>query len=244
MVIRPLGALPLITTAAAALLLCAGCGPANCPPQTAPPSGAEPPTAAPPAPEAPVAPAAPIAGPGRLDPELAKLATSAKGVHKIKLRFDAQGNVQKLAIYHRDEGQVPVELGKLVEEQFPGATVRFYEGEHYADLGRVHEAKVKTKDGRNCEVSRSAAGKLLYTECEIAVAAVPEPVSKAIAAALPAGKIVGAEQKDWADGRKRCHVKVEVDPVVHYLVVELGGTIVEHYLRVPASVDIPVPTGQ
>ncbi len=240
MVTRPFRALPLITTATAALLLCVGCGPANCPPQAAPPPPAEPPLAAPAPPEASAGPAAPSTGPGQLDPELSKLAVSAKGVHKLKLRFDAQGLVQKLAIYHHDEAQVPVELGKLAEEQFPGAKVLFYEGEHYADLGRVHEAKVKTKDGRSCEVSRSGAGKLLYTECDMAVAAVPGPVSKAITAALPAGKIAKAEQKDWADGRKHCHVEVEVDQARHYLVVELGGKIIAHYLRIPAVVDLPL----
>ncbi len=234
--------LPMVTSAAATVFLCAACGPPpNCPPQPAPPADAAQPTAEPAPPQPTTARAA---GPGQLDPELAKLASSAKGVHKIKLRFDDQGRVQKLAIYHEDATQLPAEVTKLALEKFPGATVRYYESEHYADLGRVHEVEVRTKDGRSCELSRTAAGKTLYTECELAIDAVPAPVSKAIAQAFPKGKIIGAEQKDWADGRKHCHLKVEVDKTVHYVVLELDGKILERYLRIPATVDIPVPASQ
>jgi hypothetical protein len=186
----------------------------------------------------PEATATPTAGPGQLDPELAKLAFDAQGVHKIKLKIDATGKVVKLAVYHRDASKVSEALAKAVEEKFPGATILYYENESYAEHGPVHEVEFTTADGRKCELSRKADGQDLYTECELAADALPQAVADAVRGTVAGGEIVEAESKEWADGQLRYHVEIRAGEDLHYLVFDAEGKLVERYLRIPAFVDL------
>ena len=179
-------------------------------------------------------------GPGRLDPTLARGASTFNGVHKMKLRISAEGQVEKLAVYHRDAAAVPDAVKALAAAHFQGATVEYYEHEHYADVGEVFEVEVKTADGRHCEVSASAAGALIYEECELPVAEVPAPVTASIEKVLPGGKLVEAERKK-GPSRDEFSLEVEHGGRVHYLRVGPEGAVLAHHLRIPAEVDVPLP---
>jgi hypothetical protein len=145
-----------------------------------------------------------------------------------------------LAVYHRDSAVVPDAVKALAANHFQGATVEYYEHERYSDVGEVYEVEVKTAEGRHCEVSASAAGALIYEECELPVAEVPAPVTTAVEKVLPEGKLVEAERKK-GPSRDEFSVEVEHAGRVHYLRVGPDGTVIAHHLRIPAEVDVPSP---
>jgi len=151
------------------------------------------------APASPVAPpaAAPL-GPGRLDPMLVRIAVTAR---KMKLELEADGTVRKLAVYHDDPGAVPAAVLARASEVFPGAKVRTYETEFYADLGRVFEVEVETADKQRCEVSAREDGALVYKECELDLKKLPPEIKAALERDAPGRKIQEVKRKDHADGK-------------------------------------------
>lgn len=72
-------------------------------------------------------------GPGRLDPTLARGASTFNGVHEMKRRISAEGQVEKLAVYHRDAAAVPD------TQKGPSRDAFSLEVEHG---GRVHDLRV------------------------------------------------------------------------------------------------------
>ena len=68
------------------------------------------------------------------------------------------GKIDKLALYHMDASQVPESIRKLAEEKLPGAKLRRYETELYADKGRAYDVELTSADGRECEVAALAIG--------------------------------------------------------------------------------------
>ena len=104
----------------------AGCGNKPCPSAPQPPAGA-------------AETASPVAGPGQIDPEIAKVAYHAEGVYKLKLRVDPNGRVTKIAVYHRDASKVAPDLLGAAHARFADARVVSYENEHYAGVGATRQ---------------------------------------------------------------------------------------------------------
>lgn len=184
------------------------------------------------------APTSKTAASAGLSSRIVEAASSFKGVHKAKLRVDKTGKITKQALYHNDPSKVPAAIRKLTEEKFPGAKVVEYELEHYSDVGWVHEVEVKAKDGRECEVSAKEDGTLHYVECKIRTGDMPKPVAAAVKKRLPKGKVVEAETKKGPT-IDFVHVKVKVGQTVHYLQCRPTGEIANHWLRIPAAIDVP-----
>jgi hypothetical protein len=179
-------------------------------------------------------------GPGHVDAQLARGASTYQGVRKIKLRIRPDGAVEKFAVYHGEAAAVPEPVKALATARFPDAVVSHYEHERYADLGEVHEVEVRLKDGRACEISATPAGALVYEECELPVAEIPAPVKAAIDARLPGGKVVEIETKKGPT-MDELSLEVEHEGKLHYLRLRPDGGLIAHFHRVPAEIDVPVP---
>lgn len=171
--------------------------------------------------------------------EVLAIARSQARVEKIKLRVDASGAVVKQSIYHGDASAIPSGVASLVEQNNPGATPRAYETEVYAEHGLVHEIEFETTDGQLCELAVEAGDVLLYTECQVDPATLPEPVASRVAEVAPGGKILEAERKT-SDGDEHYTVEVEVDGRELYLHIGSDGALRAKLLRVPAIVEVSI----
>lgn len=179
-------------------------------------------------------------GPGAaLDPQLVELMRDGKNVGGIKMRTDKKGRVTKMAVYHADETALPAWVRGNAIEKWPGAKVRSYETEWYTDVGRVYEVEVETADGTHCELSVTASGTERYTECEIAVDKLPEPVAAAVAKALPGGEVEEAEKKD-GPGIDEVSLEVEANGREYYMVIRSDGKVLKHLVRLPTILEVPV----
>lgn len=179
-----------------------------------------------------------VAGPGRLDATLVKSGATLEGAEKYELRADGTGALEKISLYHKSEARVPEAVRKLVQAQLPGAKIKKYELEMYADGKLSHEVEVDTSDGRECEVSATESGELRYVECDVKAADLPDAVAKAVAAKLPGGEITEAETKK-GPGLDVIAVDVKLAGRTHELHLKPNGEIVSHHLSLPAVVEIP-----
>jgi len=179
-------------------------------------------------------------GPGAsLDPELVALARDSGKVGGIKIRTDRHGAVVKMAVYHAEESAVPAWARGLASEKWPGSELRSYESEWYADVGRVFEIEVMTKDGTKCEISVTSAGAERYIECEIDPNALPGPVAATVAKELPNGKVTEAETHEGPDFDE-ISMEVEAGGQEHYMRIRNDGKLLEHLLRFPTILEVPV----
>ncbi len=178
---------------------------------------------------------------GRLDAKILTQATQAKGAEKFKIRTNAAGDVTKLAFYHNDASLIPEPVLATLKKKLPGATIKNYESEFYADKGRVFEIEVTTKDKKECELGAAPDGKFIYTECAIKTDKLPKPVTAAITKLLPGGEIVEAEKSEG--DVKDYSVEVKVAGVMHYLAISPKGDLVRHGRIVPTYVDITFVAG-
>ncbi len=176
-----------------------------------------------------------------LDPELVALARTAQGVDRVVVRVDEAGHVVKLAVYHHDESVVAESVRTAAIAAFPGATVRHFESERYADLGRVNEVEVQTSDGRECELSVADDGHEVYRECHVDPATLPEAIVAGLRRVVASGAIEEAETKERDGAIATYSIEVRDGDQLHYVVLEPDGALQGHYLRVPAVVDVPVP---
>ncbi len=179
-------------------------------------------------------------GKAHLDTQWVQLAQEAKGAYKIKMRFDADGEAQKLALYHKDPAHQPDWIAAEVEARHPGAQILYWEKEWYEGDGDVVEVEFKTAEGVECELSFLADKTLKYTECPMALDALPEAARAALEAKVPGAEIDEVESKK---GPKMdiLSVKLKKEGRTHYLTMSPDGKILSHHLRLPASVDIPMP---
>ncbi|MFO0759598.1 MAG: hypothetical protein U0359_24105 [Byssovorax sp.] len=191
----------------------------------APPGGASP------------APGTPAANPGHINAGLVALAARLPGAEKLRIRTDAAGAISKIALYHQDASQVPAAILALAGEKLPGAKVRRYETEIYADKGRAFDVEVTSADGRECEVAALASGALLYTECAIKLDDLPAPVKAAALKIVPGGQIIEAEHKQ-GPGVDEHTVEVKGPGLVQYLRLGPGGELLWHGARVPAFLEL------
>lgn len=194
---------------------------------------------APPAAEADTTPAQACAPPGQLDPELVALAIRADSLIRFRLRVDESGAIQKFAVYHEDADEIPEAVRAAAEARFPDSQVRYYESERYSDRGRVHEVEVATSEGQHCELSAQTDGTLVYVECEITADEVPEAIMAEANRRVPGGELVEAETKEGPE-INTVHLQMRVGEQTHYLIFQASGEFSNHYLRVPATIDIPV----
>lgn len=192
--------------------------------------------AAPPSTQAPLT-AKPAAG---LDAEIVTTATTADKLDKLKVRVDADGKIVKQSLYHYDAAVIPKPVRDLAASTFEGSTAVRYETEWYADVGRIYEVEVDTKDGKHCEVAATPDGKLQYTECRIDPTTLPSEVAKTVHDLAGTQEILEAEKKTRADGEE---FTVEIaDPGGDlYVRIAADGSLLGKYRRVPGIIEVPVP---
>jgi hypothetical protein len=182
-------------------------------------------------------------GPGRLNPDLIRVAASAEGVRKIELHSDQSGALGKMSVYHQDANRIPESVRKLAETLFPGSKSLSFETEHYADAGLVYEVEVESQDGRHCEVSATADAKHRYTECRLSQDALPAAVSKKLETTLPGATVEELEvlKGPSIGGGEEYRAELKVGSVVHYLRLSPGGELLRHGILVPAKIEVPHP---
>lgn len=178
-------------------------------------------------------------GPGAIDGRLLASAQAADA-REVELHFDEDGVAAKISVEHEGAAAAPEAVRKLAESKWPGATLTDYELELYRDVGLVHEVEIKTADGKECEVSMTDGGALRYTECEVAPASLPAPVTAAIAAAAPGPEVTEAELRQVADGSEHYRVEVKSGGRVFYLRIKADGTLLGKAVRLKAEVTVPV----
>lgn len=216
-----------------------GCGsepaqaPAECP---EPAKAAEAPAPAPAAEETPSI--------GALDKAfiaaMAEPASLAK-IEKLELELAADGSVRELALYHSDDARIPDAVKAKVEEVYPGAKIKLFESElEGPERKEVFEVEVETADGQECEVEATAAGELIYTECEIEAESLDDALKAAVKATFPAGELKEAEVVERPGAAKETAVEVEVDGVTHKLVF-VSGELRRHAVEIKAEIELDLP---
>lgn len=174
-----------------------------------------------------------------LDAELVAIARKQGVAQKAKLRVDGSGNLQKQSLYHSDAAAVPEAARALVEKRWPGAKVRGYESERYAEHGRVDEIEVTTAEGAECELAVKQDGSTLYEECRIALDAMPPAVASKVAALFPDGSIHEAETKK-GEGVDELTIEVTAGGKEYYLRMRPDGEVLAKLLRIPAVLEVPI----
>lgn len=167
---------------------------------------------------------------------LSAMTAHAPGV-SVKVYLDAGGAVHKISLYHQQVDRVPEPVRRLAQERFHRAQMRQYEVELLADGSWVHEVELETPDGQRCELSATAQGRLLYTECLIAPAELPEAVRAEVGRRLPGGEVEEAEVQTGASGRVY-EVKVRLAGQTHVLRLGPSGEVLRRSLRIPAVLDV------
>lgn len=174
-----------------------------------------------------------------LDAEIVQTAITADNVHKMKIRVDANGGLVKQSVYHDEASALPAAVLELAKARFPGAPIRHYESELYADRGRVYEVAVDD-GGKHCEVAVTAEGVEVYVECEVDPATLTAEVMAAIEKLAPGGKLLEAESKK-GPGIDELTVEVEHGGRELYLRLRPDGTLIQTLRRVPAIIEVPLP---
>jgi hypothetical protein len=169
------------------------------------------------------------------------VADAGKGatVERMKVRFDDGGAIVKQSVYHGDRSGIPQAVLELAERTFPGSKPRRYETEHYADFGPVFEVEVDTADNEMCELASRPEGELVYTECRIDAAELPEPVSARVGATFPDGKILEVEKKSGPE-IDEFTIELEAGGRQFYLRIAPDGALLGKVVRVPAIIELPV----
>lgn len=176
------------------------------------------------------------ADPGAIDAQIAAATVSAKGVVKLKIYAFADGKLRKIALYHTDPAQVPEAVKAAAKATFGDAPAQYYESEVYADLGRIFEVEVKTKDGEK-EFAAKPDGTLVYIESPLKPEAVPAALMTAANAIVPNAKLLEVEHKK-GPSVEEYGFKFDASGIIHYLRLAPDGTLVNHGLRFPAEVEV------
>jgi hypothetical protein len=162
-------------------------------------------------------------------------------IDKLELELAADGSVRELALYHSDDARIPDAVKAKVDEVYPGAKVKLFESELEGPERReVFEVEVETADGQECEVEATAAGELIYTECEIEAESLDDALKAAVKATFPAGEIKEAEVVERPGAAKETAVEVEVDGVTHKLVF-VSGELRRHAVEIKAEIELDLP---
>lgn len=179
-------------------------------------------------------------GIGHLDPEIVAHARERQGAWRAKLHVTADGSVRKVTVYHRDPAAVPAAIRELAMQRFPGGKVESYETELHDAAGWVHEVEITTAEGRNCEISASEPARLRYVECRIANEEVAPALLERALELVAGGALQEAETHEGENGDD---VRLELlrEGVVHYVVLDPTGTVLQHELRLPAILGVPAP---
>jgi hypothetical protein len=183
--------------------------------------------------------ASPAGTSAALDAEIVETAITAANVQKMKIRVDATGGIVKQSLYHDKADALPAAVLELAKTRFPGAPIKHYETELYADRGRVYEVEVDDA-GKPCEVAATPEGKEVYVECEVDPAGLTAEIKAAVEKAAPGGKILEAETKKGPD-IDELTIEVELGGRELYLRLKPDGTLVQKLLRVPAIIELPLP---
>ena len=175
-----------------------------------------------------------------LSPRVRELASATPTVDKLKLRFDTEGRLVKQALYHGDAAAVPAALIDAVEASYPGHSISGYETEHYADLGAVFEVEFDTSEGQHCELAGREDGSVIYTECRVDLAKLPESITKSIDGIFAGAKLLEAELKTM-DEQESYSIELEHEGREYYLHLDAEGQVTAKHVLVPAIVELPLP---
>ncbi len=211
------------------------------PAEPVPVQEAKPAAEKPPEPPPPAAPAPSIGG---LDSAFVASISAHPSATKVEIEVEANGWIRELALYHNDADSVPEAVRKRAEEVYPGATIKGYESEVEGPERReVFEVELKTAEGQDCEIEATAAGELIYTECEIEVSALSEELKAAALKVLPGAAIEEVEVVEYSgDKPKETVVEAKVGEATHKLVF-VNGELSRHIREIKAELefDIPLP---
>lgn len=169
-----------------------------------------------------------------------ELATASTTVDKLKLRFNGEGKLVKQALYHGEAAAAPAALVDAVKERYPGHSIRGYETEHYADLGAVFEIEFETSEGQHCELAAREDGSVIYTECRVDPAELPESIIKNIDGIFSGSKVLEAEFKTM-DEQESYSVEFEHEGREYYFHFDAEGQVTSKHVLVPAVVELPLP---
>ena len=171
---------------------------------------------------------------------MAEPASLAK-IEKLELELNADGSVRELALYHSDDARIPDAVKAKVDEVYPGAKIKLFESElEGPERKEVFEVEVETADGQECEIEATAAGELIYTECEIEAESLDDAIKAAVKATVPGGELKEAEVVERPGAAKETAVEVEVDGVSHKLVF-VSGELRRHAVEIKAEIELDLP---
>ncbi|MCA9657665.1 MAG: hypothetical protein KC486_04935 [Myxococcales bacterium] len=171
---------------------------------------------------------------------MAEPASLAK-IEKLELELNADGSVRELALYHSDDARIPDAVKAKVDEVYPGAKIKLFESElEGPERKEVFEVEVETADGQECEIEATAAGELIYTECEIEAESLDDAIKAAVKATFPGGELKEAEVVERPGAAKETAVEVEVDGVSHKLVF-VSGELRRHAVEIKAEIELDLP---
>lgn len=120
----------------------------------------------------------------------------------------------------------PAAVKAAVEKAYPEAKIVLCEEEK--EEGKIEYAvEIETKDGRKIELDVTAEGKILATEEEIALSALPAAVAKAFQAKYPKAKPFEATRRTRAGGKVFYEVYFEIGEEEKEATFAEDGTFVE-----------------
>ena len=190
--------------------------------------------------EAPKAAAAATSGGAIFDAEELELLTGSETIKEARVYLDEGGKMRKLAIYHNDAGALPEAVRAKVEQTYPGATVRYYETERYAGIGRLYEIEVQTADGKELEMSMKPDATLYYLEEAVDAATLDAAIVEKVNARVPGATIVEAETKKGPEVDILLIKATDAGGRTHYLNFQ-GGELERHSVRHKALIEAVLP---
>ena len=186
--------------------------------------------------------------PGAINRSVLEAAVATQDPGRASLRVEADGSIQKVSLYSTDFYGLPEAIRARLEGDLKDAGYDHFELEHYAGIGRIYELTKKREEGAKegeekvCELALREDGKEAYKECAIALSEAPKAVQAKIEERAPGAKVLEIEQ--WMSEEtalKLFEVELEKDKKKHYLRIKPDGTLLGHYVQVPARISLAVP---
>ena len=121
--------------------------------------------------------------------------------------------------------ECPKAVTGAVEKAYPGAKVAACDKSD--EYENSFELKIVAKDGRKLALDVNAAGKIVFTEEEIKVEALPAVVTKSLAAKFPGAKATNVVKGTQEDGSVVYEVMYELKGIKKEATFKADGTFVD-----------------
>jgi uncharacterized membrane protein YkoI len=121
--------------------------------------------------------------------------------------------------------ECPKVVTGAVEKAYPGAKVAACDKSD--EYENSYELKIVAKDGRKLALDVNAAGKIVFTEEEIKVEALPAAVTRSLAAKFPGAKATNAVKGTQEDGSVVYEVMYELKGAKKEATFKTDGTFVD-----------------